>query len=233
MISYFSSSSTPTDGGTNTANPTAVTPPASMLDGDLVVLVAQNRETSAIVAISEAGGQSWNGLDAFDHSGAQLINGRIFWCRFNGTWSANPSVSFTTSTPVNSIVMHVFRPTDSENLWGVDNAQAIADIGSETTVTINGITTTRASTVALATWMVQDDNTWGSLNGTGWVVTGLAQYRNLSGSDQSSSFAHFIQTSPGSTGNVSKNKSENDTGVTIILSFFEFAASSPRSQIIN
>ncbi len=52
-IAYFASASTPTaDPGTNTANPTAVTPPGSMLAGDLVLMIAQARASSGTLAIS-------------------------------------------------------------------------------------------------------------------------------------------------------------------------------------
>jgi hypothetical protein len=61
-------------------------------------------------------------------------------------------------------------------------------------------------TVTLAGWMAGDDNTWGTLTGTGWEVTGTAQYRNTSGSDQSASFAHKIQTAAGATGDVGKSQ---------------------------
>ncbi len=40
-ITYFGSASTPADGGTNTTNPTVVTPPGGMLAGDLVLMIAR------------------------------------------------------------------------------------------------------------------------------------------------------------------------------------------------
>ena len=57
-ITYFGSASTPADNGTNTTNPTAVTPPGSMQAGDLVLMIAQSRDSTATLAISNAGGQS-------------------------------------------------------------------------------------------------------------------------------------------------------------------------------
>jgi hypothetical protein len=58
-ITYYGSASRPADNGTNTSNPTAVTPPGGMLAGDLVLMIAQRRASSGTLAISNAGGQSW------------------------------------------------------------------------------------------------------------------------------------------------------------------------------
>lgn len=219
-ISYFGSASTPVDSSTatNITDPTVVTPPASMLAGDLVVMIAQSRATSGTLAISQAGGQTWTSLAQHD---ATTCRRRIFWCRFNGTWSANPSVTMG-GTTCNTVVMHVFRPSSAVSEW-------LADVGvtdgtyaapaSPYTVTITGVTIGAAPALALACWHSIDDNTWGSLAGSGWVVTGGAQYRNTSGSDQSSTYAHYIGT--GATGNVSKNQLTlgGDAGATSILSW--------------
>lgn len=50
-ITYFGSASTPADNGTNTASPTAVTPPANMQKGDLVILIAAARATSGTISM--------------------------------------------------------------------------------------------------------------------------------------------------------------------------------------
>lgn len=68
------------------------------------------------------------------------------------------------------------------------------------------MTVASAPTVTMAGWHSIDDNTWGTLTGTGWVVSGTPQYRNTSGSDQSASFANKIQTAAGATGNVGKSQ---------------------------
>lgn len=212
-----------TDDGTNTADPTAVTPPGSMAAGDLVILWATCRTASATLAISAAGGQTWNSEDSATSTN---ITSRLFWCRYNGTWSANPSVSFGATT-CNSVSMLVFRPTTGTNLWALDQGESVnsyAAPGSPYTVTITGQTTTHIS-VAVALWSSTDNNTWGTLSGTGWVKTSLpAQNRNSSGQDTSQTWAYQIQTSSGATNNVSQNQATlgGDLGIAAIACFYEY-----------
>lgn len=218
-ITLFGSAATPTDNGTNTADPTIVTPPVSMLAGDLVVLVGERRASLGTLTISQAGGQTWTTLTQ-NNNNTQRI--RIFWCVFNGTWSASPSVTMG-ATACNSAHMLVYRSSYRVG-FVADNAiasAAFAAPGSPYTVTITGVT--RSSTiqsVAIALWGVALANTWGTLSGAGWSQTSLAaQYRNTSGSDQSVAFAYSI--GKGATGNVSLNESAGTAGASSILSFKE------------
>jgi len=191
---YFYSASTPADGtgtGTGTADPTAVTPPTGMQAGDLVFLIADARVASLTQAISQAGGQTWT---SHAQQSATTKSVRVFTCTFNGTWSANPSVSFG-STTCNSAYMHVFRPPSTSYTWSVNVAQTSTNDTTDPFSALTGHTTTGTNpTVTLQGWHSPDDNTWGSQTGTGWEVTGTAQYRNTSGSDQSASFAHIFST---------------------------------------
>lgn len=232
-ITYFNSANTPVDTGGDTADPMAVTPPASMASGDLVFMIGATKASGATFAISADGGQSWSALTRCSGNSSAA---QVFWARFNGTWSANPSINFTGQATYNSVIMHVFRPTDSAKLWGVDGTIDCASYSAPTTpftVTITGRTTGQPSTVTMASWVSQDDNTWGSLSGSGWAVTGLAQYRNTAGTDGSLTFAHNIQTTTATLANVSKNQLTlgGVAGITALVTFYEFdapASSGPR-----
>ena len=210
-ITYFGSASTPADNGTNTADPTAVTPPGSMQAGDLVLMIAQARANSGTLAINITGGQIWTSETQQNQNFCRI---RLFWCRFNGTWSANPSVSMG-STNNNIVVMHVFRPSNTSSVWQVDVLQVSADFSAPSspfTVTIPQITTITDGALVFAAWASTDDNTWGSLTGTGGWSTpgsppGSAQYRNTSGSDASQTHAYKVMVTAGASGNVSKNQS--------------------------
>lgn len=223
-ITHFGEASAPADNGAQ-AGPgaVAVTPPASMQAGDLVLLIGQYRG-AVTLSVSESGGQDWNSLAEISTTNVDV---HIFWCRFNGTWSANPSLTNTSGTNALTVVMQVFRPSDSSKVWSVDVAQVETDFAAPTTpftVTITGQTTVSASTVTFATWATADDNTWGSLSGTGWSKTGMAaQFRNTTGQDQSITFAYKIQTSAGDTGNVSQNQATlgGDAGTSSIVTFAE------------
>jgi len=218
-ITYFGSASAPVDNGTNTANPTVVTPPLNMRAGDLVLMIAQARASSGTLAISATGGQTWTSETQINQANCRI---GLFWCRFNGTWSANPSVSMG-STNSNTVVMHVFRPSNTSSVWEVDVAQ-VSNIysapASPYTVTIPGITTITDGALVFATWASSDDNTWGSLT-AGWSTPGSAQYRNISGSDQSQTHAYKVMATAGTTNPVSKNQATNgpDAGAYLIIAF--------------
>ncbi|MDI7261869.1 MAG: hypothetical protein QME90_18390 [Thermodesulfobacteriota bacterium] len=219
LITYFGSASTPADNGTNTANPTTVIPPANMQAGDLVLMIAQARAISGALAISNAGGQSWTSETQQNQTNCRI---RLFWCRFNGTWSANPSVSFG-SNNCNTVVMHVFRPSNTSSVWQVDVAQVSGNFAAPPpprTVTIPGITTITDGALVFATWASRDNNTWGSLTG-GWLIPGSDQYRNRSGLDQSQTHAYKVMATAGASGNVSKNQATlgGDAGARLIIAF--------------
>jgi hypothetical protein len=222
-IDYSGSASTPADNGTNTTDPTAVVPPVGMQAGDLVLMIAQQRGTGATLAISQAGGQSWTAEAAQSQINCTI---RLFWCRFNGTWSANPSVDFTGTTS-NSVVMHVFRPSNTSSVWQVDVPQVSGNFpvppAPNRTVTIPGITTITDGALVFAAWATADDNTWGSLT-AGWLIPGSAQYRNNpagAGNDQSQTHAYRVMTIAGASGNVSKNQATlgGDVGARLIIAF--------------
>jgi hypothetical protein len=219
-ITYFGSASTPADNGSNTANRTAVTPPGGMQAGDLVLMMAQARASSGTLAIFNAGGQSWTSENQQDQTNCRI---RLFWCRFNGTWSANPRVSMG-STNCNTVVMHVFRPSNTSSVWQVDVAQAAGNFAAppapNRTVTIPGTTTITDGALVFAAWATADDNTWGSLT-AGWSTPGSAQYRNRSGSDQSQTHAYRVMATAGASGNVSKNQLTlgGDAGAYLIIAF--------------
>lgn len=230
QITYIGSNSNPVDGATATlgASPVTITPVAGIQTGDLVIMVSTVRNTTAVMDISVSGGQEWFKETQISNTN---IGARIFWCRFNGTWAANPSISFTNTTGT-TVVMHVFRPTKSSNVWAIEEARTELDFAAPTTpftVSITGRTTRNQSSVTIASWHTVDDNTWGTLSGTGWVVLGSAQYRNLSGTDNSCSFAYTIKTSSGATNNVSKNQTANggDLGTSQIITFFERGRNMP------
>jgi hypothetical protein len=218
-ITYFGSASTPLDNATNTANPTVVTPPGSMLAGDLVLMIAESRDSTATLAISNTGGQSWTSETQQNQTNCRI---RLFWCRFNGTWTANPSVSFGNTNP-HIVVMHVFRPSNTSSVWAVDVAQVSGNYaapGGAHTVTIPGITTITDGALVFAAWASSDNNTWGSLT-AGWSTPGLAQYRNSSGNDQSETHAYKVMATAGASGNVSKNQATlgGDAGAYLIIAF--------------
>ena len=217
-LNYIGTANTPADGptATNTADPTAVTPPSGMISGDLVCMVGHQRATGATLAISADGGQSWTSETAI---GITNSTSRLFWCVYDGTWDTNPSVDFS-GTTCNSVQMHVFR-APSGYTWSVN--QALAETEDATSPYENpGQTTTGTDpTVTLVGWFTADDNSWSNPTGTDWRQAGTGQYRNTSGSDHSAAYAYKIQTAAGATGAVSKTQTANgaDACTTFAITF--------------
>lgn len=206
---------------------------ASAQAGDLIVIVCQYRGVGDAVNVTqmlpnEYGGQCWNierGFTGNNH------HSRMFWCRFNGTWTADPTVSHYDSgfgvsgTAALTAVAMVFRPDNAADHWVVCNGPIRGTFTAGTTPftkTITGLTPRKNDTVTIAVWSTADDNTWGSLSGTNWTQSGLsAQYRNTTGTDQSLAIAYQLQGTAAATNNVSLNQATlgGDAGGTQLISF--------------
>ncbi len=223
QITYIASSTVPADGTNNNVSPTTVTPPAGIQAGDLVLMFAHNRSTLATYTVSNTGGQVWN-TEA--RIGTTNLGASLFWCRFNGTWTGgNPSVAYSANSG-NMVVMHVFRPTKPSLRWAIEEPRIELDYGTPTgATTITGRTTRVPSTVTIAAWFSIDNNSWGTLTGVGWSVLGGAQYRNGSGTGNSSTYAYNIKSVAGATNNVSKTQTavQFDAGTTMLITFYEMA----------
>lgn len=239
---YFGSSSNPADNGTSSGTSLGgnqfaqnVTPPASMVAGDLAIMIGQRRNNLSVLTVRPGfeGGQTWNSIDAVL---ANFVAARIFWCRFNGTWSADPQVLSSNDGTLNvpmSVVMHVARPAVGSSDWILDAGQVESDfsVGVGSPIVISGVIASIDS-VALASWFSNTANTWGAVSGTGWNNAGGSQYRNLAGSDQCATHAYRIQNSDENTGNATKVVTAAATGTTSILSWQEIAASGGGTRML-
>jgi hypothetical protein len=231
-ISYFGAGVTPSDtgsgneGATGTPAPMTVAPPASMTDGMLALLWAYG-ERSRTFSMSETGGQTWN--SGTNHADGTYGSFRLFWSRFNGTWSANPSAVVDAADYGSmSVGLLAFSPTTSANTWDVDVAEAFATYaapGAPYDVTLTGVTTIAADTVTLGFWTSRFDSQWALQTG-GWSNPGGAtQWRNAA-SDDSISVGYKIQTAAGATGNVTNRQTSSVDGIgqKLIVAFKEIAS---------
>ena len=136
------------------------------------------------------------------------------------------SFGFTIGAGTNglSAVMYVFRPSNSNSLWGV-NVGPTNSNSATNPYSITGVTTTASNTVTMAFWSSGAANTWGTLTGAGWSKTGLlTQYRNTT-TGQSHTAAYYLQTTTvGATGNVAQTQSAATTALRTIMSWYEYSA---------
>lgn len=234
---YFGSVGVPADNGTSATSPVSFANPpiASMVAGDLVVVYCYARNASATFGINNTGGQSWTTETAHNSSTA-VLSGQVFWCRYNGTWSAAPSFTYSSTTNTNA-VMHVFRPASGSDQWAKETSfsggGAIHNVLSSYTAVapvtqVPGTFSPSHTCVQIAIWSSDDDNSWGSFSGTGWtaVTSPSNQFRNTSGSDVSSAYAYFISSSNTASGmSFTQSVNGNDPGIYGTYYFYEFAAS--------
>jgi hypothetical protein len=207
------------NGTTGKIGPTlAVTPPTGMVSGDVVVMFAHYRGTVTL-EMSETGGQAWSALTQTQYS--TTSTSRIFYATYNGTWSADPSVTVTTGTESMVVGMYVFRGVDGSN--PLDVVQSTAGYAATTNVTRSGITTNTGGAMVLAFWSSVDDNSWDLMTRSqtdgvsGW--RGLTTVSNQGGTDNSISVAYKIMPTAGASGDVTNRQTRNggDAGATHII----------------
>jgi len=223
---YFDSASNPADNAANATTTITIAPPGSMIDGHLVVLIGQVLTAATSITISNTGGQSWN------DSGLTIAGtghtAKVFWCRFNGTWSANPELTFGASNAT-SAIMHVFIPsgTASTRTWAIDQAPETATyVAPINPFTVNraGQTTVNGKAVMLTMFFSIDDNTWAYSAGT-YNLVGAAQYRNTSSTQMSSMYAaQYFNIAGSAGGNARYTQATNggDDGATAIITWYDY-----------
>ncbi len=221
--SYFGYVSNPADNADSGAvTSIAVTPPASMEAGDLVYMLASVRESRTLSILID-GSQAW---DATANRANAAVSTRGFWCVFNGTWTADPSVQQSGAAERMGVTMLVFRPSGPGGTWVIDVAASDSTFAAPSSpfdVTIPGITTTVDNAVVLGGWISVDDNTWALQTG-GWLNPGgVTQIRNSGGSQFSISQGYLVKAVAGATGNVTNRQVANggDVGHIRILAFHE------------
>lgn len=197
---YFGTATNCTDSCSQGASPVTITPPADMVQYDLVVVYTISR-SNATMAVSEAGGQTWNSETRLTNNG---VYQQVHWAIFDGTWDASPQFTASDVTNGFTVVMAVFRPGTTPYTWAVDVNEANEAFGAPSSpydVTATQITTNTNNAVVLYLFGASNDCTW-TIQTAGWTNVGTNQYRNIYGSDGSSSIVYKIQATAGATGAV-------------------------------
>ena len=221
-ITFFGSARSSTDGVSNgVTSPNDIPPPGSMAAGDLVAVYFFDKANASTIAVSADGGQTWTSETANSPTGSRT--GRMFWCRFNGTWGANPSWSYTGGI-ASAGCMLVFRPNSASSTWAVDVAISNTN-WAVTPQTVTGITCA-ANSVAVVGVGSTDDNEW-TLTGGSWTATAI-EMDELTGTDCSCAMTYQLMPSGGATGDVTATQTLNgpDNALGSIMSFVEVAAAS-------
>lgn len=221
LIRWIVSSSNVNPDPDTDVGPTVTIPtPAGAVAGDLVVVVCYYRGATQNYSVSTTGGQSWVPC-ATHRSTSQMV--QAFYCRFNGTWAANPVFTVGSGTETAIGVMHVFRgQLGAASRWAMDQSPALGS-GAGTGFTITGVTTKAQRTLSIALVASQDDNTYTLTTPGLWMRLGNAQYRSTGGTDAAITFAQLALNQAGPTGNLTQTQATlgADAGITAVLVFKE------------
>lgn len=236
---YFGSIAVPADNGTSATSPVSFANPpiASMVAGDLVIVILYARNATATFGINNTGGQTWTTETAHQGSTATL-SAVVLWCRYNGAWSAAPSFTFSSTTNTNA-VMHVFRPTSGTKEWAKDplaasgtTSNTFVSYAAPGSAIVNMFTFTpqNNNNVTIFMTMTDDDNSW-SLSAAGTptstqVTSPASFFRNTSGSDASSVYSYVIQSTAAAFSaavNFTQTVNNNDPGIKGSWTFYEYS----------
>ena len=216
----------PSDGG-SAAGPTYTmsSNPFNWATGDLAIVFVQFKGTGTL---SVSGNQAWNTLPQ-QANGTTSI-GRVFWCIWDAGLTINETFGVASGTTALTVRGFAFRPTSTSNSIFTDGISSNTFTGAAATVTIPGRTTNYPSTVTMAAWMSEDDNTWSSLSGTGWTVAYTNLYvRNLQGTDQSMGTGYCILNGSTTVNDVSNTMGGvgADPGIWYSVTFAEDSGAPP------
>lgn len=203
-VDNTSGGSTPTFFGSaaNNASETSgndtltIVPPASMVSGDLVVVVAYQRGNFA-QSINNSGGQTWTTESEHRYVGGSTY---LYWCVFNGTWSANPTFDSAATADCFVAEMMVFR--SGASTWAVDVTPTFSTYSAPAVdlVTVPGITTVTNNAVIIFVTSAEDNTQW-AVQTAGWTAN-PAYVVSGNGSDGGMSMVYRIQETAGATGDM-------------------------------
>lgn len=198
----FGTAKSPTSDNSANAGPTAtITPPGSMTSGQFVVVIATYRGTSGTMTVGTTGGQSWSNATQYSSGN---FRSNVFWCVFNGTWSANPTFTVTSGTNAILAYMEVWNGVDTSGGPFDVSPTSGSDAGADTTIDIADWSTSTNNAVAVNVIVSQDNNTYDTFTG-GWTQA-ESQWRVTTTTGLSSARSYKTQATAGAVGAYSANQ---------------------------
>lgn len=225
-ITHFGTAENPADNGLLTDSAAqSITPPSSMVSGQLVYVLVTIRNATEDISIVDTGGQTWTAGTTRQSSSVSL---KAYCAIFNGTWSTNPSWRTTNQFgSAFAIKMQVYSPSAGFAFSCTpDVAESYTQPSSTTSFTSTGQTPTSSASVVTigATDVASDTITWSSLT-AGWTYRGAAnQIRSTQSSGLSISSFDKIQSSASATGSVTNTASASQSGIMIVTTYKETAS---------
>lgn len=219
-IEFVGISVFPANAGSQGIGTITLTPVAGLASGDQVVVILQNRSQLNTFGNSVTGGQTWSSSSIYLGTNQSI---QIWRCIFNGTWAASPQFDIVgVAAGAFSAQMFGFSPTPGRSFtFDAYDAGVFSGGSSPAVRTLPSVGVANVGTVVLYGWFTGVANTYSNLAGTDWVEAGISGYTNLSGSDQSASFAYTFRYAAAATAPVSKELNLNTAGAYVRISFYE------------
>jgi len=203
--------------------------------GDLLVWCSAGRATTTAPPASGTGGQTWT--EVFNGT-ANPRTFSMFWAVFDGTWDSNPTNANSPGTT--TIQISVWRAVNTGVTWSAElltGPTGVGAPGSPFTCTIVGGTPSGSDPCVIVGYLqTADDNTWGSLSGSGWAMLGSsAGYANDAGSDNSLATCYLSQASPAAPGSPTINQATNggDAYQRAMVAFKAAGGTAPSSEMVG
>lgn len=194
------------DDAANQGTTVTFTPP-SMTSGDFVLVYVATYLGSQSWSVTTTGGQTWS--EVFDET--RTGTHALYWCIYNGTWSADP-VFTRTGASANDIMgrMVVLRGVDQSSPWDVNpSARTAADTNDQDFTTFN---TNYDGSWAVWGGFEIDNNTCETNNGGAWDNEATTQVGWRVSTLLSMAWCRKYVATAGAAGATTLNYSANDAG---------------------
>lgn len=155
---------------------------------------------NAVALTIAGGGQTWT--QATQANQGTTVSSRESYCKFNGTWSANVTVTPASGSESLSVLLTVWRNVDGTSPRDVALTSTGGDGSGGPNYTVTGPTTSTNKAVAVIIFASSDDNGWGTSTANWHQADGAYGVRNNGGSDTSIQLIYREVTTAGATGSV-------------------------------
>ena len=218
ILPYGSMVANHADNDNSVNAPWTLVPPAGMKVGDLVYVNSSVGSSLRNFTIPVTGGQTWTTVQQRAGSSPEIWTS---WCRFNGTWTANPSFSIDGTNVAKSVYLFVYRPPKVGATWAVDQTRIDGFDSGSPSYTVTGITNTHPNNVTTLILNGGQYPTTYTVTGAGWKRIGPNKITNTGPNPRTNSFAYQVQgNNYGATGNASFLMTASGFMFTTILSFY-------------
>ena len=201
------------DDGGQAGPSVSITPPEGMETDDFVTVFVNYRGNSETITVSNAGGQTWTSATQINNTNVRF---RMFYCKFNGTWTSNPIFTVGSGTSTMTAVMNVWKGVDTSTPLDVS---ITTGTGTSASMVVPGMGTNYSNSRMIVAMASDDDNLWNIP--AGWENTLRNQYRNSTGNDNSIAIGHKTKKTPGLNENVTFTKTTQNTSAN--TAYYKFA----------